>query len=481
MSAPILPGFFPDPSICRANDTYYLVTSSFEYVPGIPIHSSVDLLNWEPIGHAVPDPRAIHAESGRSGASQGLFAPTIRYHDGRFHVTTTSIQDVARGQLLVSASDPRGPWSEPVYVEGTPGIDPDLTWDEDGTCLLTWRSFFPGGIRQVAIDPMSGARLGDERALWSGSGLSDTEAPHLIRRGDWWYLIVAEGGTHLGHAVSVARSRSPRGPFESHPRNPIFSHRSTANEVQGTGHADLLELADGTWAMVYLGIRQAGAFPGFHVLGRETYLAGAEWQDDWPVVTPERFALNVGDHSFCDDLTAEPLHPRWIAPSISPGDVVSPGGRLARSRDAGSSEGTRVLCTRVRDRSWEAIAEFEGDGCLSVRIDADHWYGVESEGNSARARGVVGAFERVSDRVRLRDGDRLAVRAVAQHVEFSNDGGPDTIHLGVQRAEDFMEVARFDGRYLSTEVAGGFTGRVIGVESLGYATAVRAVEYRSLG
>ena len=282
MSQPILPGFFPDPSVCRVGETYWLVNSTFEYVPGVPIHRSEDLLRWDLVGHALPDAAVVNAAPGRAGASQGIFAATIRHRDGLFYVTTTRIRDIERGQLIVHASNPAGLWSEPVYVAGTSGIDPDLAWTDDGSCLLTWAGKAPAGIHQVPVDPRSGERLGDEAVVWEGTGLAYTEGPHLIRRGEWWYLVVAEGGTHLGHGVSIARSREPRGPFEGHPRNPIFSHRSLPHEVQATGHPDLFELADGSWAMVYLAIRPAGAFPFFHVNGRETFLAGVDWEDDWP-------------------------------------------------------------------------------------------------------------------------------------------------------------------------------------------------------
>src|SRR5690606_26324974 len=128
-------------------------------------------------------------------------------------------------QLLFTAENPAGPWSDPVVVPGTVGIDPDLAWDEDGTCYLTWCAF-EGGIAQVTIDPTTGAVLSERRSLWSGTGMKAPEGPHLYRVGDWWYLLIAEGGTERGHSVSVARSRRPDGGFEPHPANPILTHRS---------------------------------------------------------------------------------------------------------------------------------------------------------------------------------------------------------------------------------------------------------------
>lgn len=474
---PILPGFFPDPSICRVGDAYYLANSTFEYVPGVPIHRSHDLLTWELVGHALTDAAVVNAAPGRPGASQGIFAPTIRHRDGTFFIATTSIRDVGRGQLVVHATDPAGPWSAPAYVPQTPGIDPDLAWSDDGTCLLTWRGFTRPGIHQVPIDPCTGERLGESTVIWEGSGLADTEAPHLLRRGDWWYLVVAEGGTHLGHSVSVARARDPRGPFEAHPANPIFSHRSLDHEVQATGHADLVERVDGTWAMVYLGIRPAGAFPRFHANGRETFLAGVEWRDGWPAVIEDRFDVPAADTAFVDHFDADTLHGRWASPSVAPAQVATPHGALALSRAPEETDGRAVLATRIRDHEWHASAAFSGDACLGVRIDGSHWYGVETLGAVVRVRAVVGALTQTVATAPLQDGDALAIRAVREPVEFDNTRGPDELLLGVDRDGAFVELARLDGRYLSTEVAGGFTGRMLTVEALAEDVAVQWVQY----
>src|SRR5690606_29267786 len=179
-----------------------------------------------------------------------------------------------------------GPWSEPVFVREAIGIDPDLAWDDDGTCYLTWHDldFVRGGkgIIQAPVDPMTGELLAPAYPVWQGSGMIAAEGPHLHRVGDWWYLMLAEGGTERGHSVTIARAPHPSGPYEACPHNPILTRRSTGHPVQNTGHADLVERSDGSWAAVYLGVRVQGSTPGFHVLGRETFLAGVEWIDGWP-------------------------------------------------------------------------------------------------------------------------------------------------------------------------------------------------------
>ncbi|WP_062467142.1 glycoside hydrolase family 43 protein [Demequina maris] len=479
-TSPILPGFHPDPSICRAGDAYYVATSSFEYVPGVPIHRSTDLVTWELVGHAIADADVVAAPSGAAGASSGIFAPTLRHHGGRFWLATASIRRIGEGQLITHAADPAGPWSAPVFVPGTIGIDPDLAWDEDGTCLLTWRGFGPPGIHQVPIDPESGARLGEETVIWEGTGLADTEGPHLYRRGGWWYLMVAEGGTHLGHGVSVARSRSPRGPFEAHPANPILSHRSTEHPVQAVGHADMVERADGTWAMVHLGIRQAGSHPRFHVLGRETFVAGVDWVDDWPAVVEDRSDLPARDRAWADAFDAPALDARWVAPSADPASFARVGDGLVldEGRAAAEPEQGRVLCARIVDRGWDAsVAVVDGDACLSVRIDASHWYGVERVGGAVRARAVSAPFDQVLGEAPAAAGDRLAIRVCPSEPALGESAGPDVVGLGVERDGAFVALAELDGRHLSTEVAGGFTGRMLGVEALGGPARVSEARY----
>ena len=189
------------------------------------------------------------------------------------------------------------------------GSAPELSvLDDDGTCYVTYCSTDPDlpGIAQARVDLAAGTLLGDPVRLWSGTGLAFPEAPHLYRREGLWYLMIAEGGTERGHAVSIARSDRPDGPFEPAPGNPLLSHRSTTHPVQNTGHADLVRTADGTWAVVYLGVRPRGVTPMFHVNGRETFLAGVDWVDGWPVVDELRYARPV----LVPPLTRIPLGPR---------------------------------------------------------------------------------------------------------------------------------------------------------------------------
>ena len=213
---PIIPGFYPDPSICRVGRDYYLVTSSFEYFPGVPIFHSRDLVHWRQIGHCLTRPSQLPLHEAK--ASKGIYAPTLRHHAGRFYMVTTNTSH--GGNFWVTAEDPAGEWSEPVWLD-QPGIDPSLLFD-DGKVYLT-----SSGNAQCQIDPATGKRLGDLRRTWAGTGGGFLEAPHLYKIRGRYYLVTAEGGTGRGHMVTIARADNPWGPFENCPHNPILSNRGS--------------------------------------------------------------------------------------------------------------------------------------------------------------------------------------------------------------------------------------------------------------
>ncbi|SDY66358.1 glycoside hydrolase family 43 protein [Herbiconiux ginsengi] len=472
MNEPIIAGFHPDPSICRVGDRYYLATSSFEYLPGVPVFTSTDLVNWELLGNALDRPSQLATQPGVGGASGGVYAPTLRHHDGLFWLVTTNIHEVARGHLIVHSKGPEGPWSEPAHVPGLIGIDPDLFWDESGVCHLTWSDVMNGGISSASIDPFTGAVLSTPTHLWNGTGGAHAEGPHLYSRDGWYYLLVAEGGTGAGHMVTVARSRSLEGPFEPDPANPILTHRSTAQPVQATGHADLVELSDGSWALVHLGVRPRGSFPRWHTNGRETFLAGIDWSDGWPVVVEDRFEPPTTTRDFVDTFTAPRLHPRWVSPAVHPAAFAHPGdGGLAleAGRDPESAAAERMLATRVEDMHWSASLDGVGDVALSVRIDDAHQAIVERIGDRVRARIVIGPLDQVLATATVAStSGSLLLRSIPFEAAPGARKGPDLLVLGrTDESGAERELCSIDGRYLSTEVAGGFTGRMLGMEALG--------------
>lgn len=282
---PVIPGFHPDPSIVRVGEDYYLVTSSFEYFPGVPIFHSRDLVNWEQIGHCLTRPSQVALSSAKS--SGGIYAPTLRYHDGVFYMITTNVS--GGGNFYVTATEPGGDWSEPITIKGDAagGIDPSLFFDDDGKVYFTREGDGEkGGIFQSEIDITTGKLAAKPIEIWSGTGGIWPEGPHLYKIGEYYYLMIAEGGTSYGHMETLARASAPMGPFEAYSRNPILTQSNSPDSpIQATGHGDLVQLPDGGWWMVLLGIRPSDGTGHHHHLGRETFLAPVTWDSsNWPTV-----------------------------------------------------------------------------------------------------------------------------------------------------------------------------------------------------
>lgn len=288
---PILEGFSPDPSVCVVGDDYYLVTSTFAYFPGVPIYHSKDLVNWTQIGNVLDREEQLPLQNAEH--SQGIFAPSIRYHDGIFYMTTTNVTN--GGNFYVTATNPAGPWSDPYYLENAPGIDPSLFFDEDGKCYYVGTRPNPKGVTYNGdwevwlqeLDLETHQLVGLSTALWKGA-LRDAiwpEGPHIYKKDGYYYLMIAEGGTSFNHAITIARSEKIEGPYIGNKNNPILTHRHLGKDfpVCNVGHGDLVETPDGKWYMTCLASR---IFDGYSNLGRETFLAEVVWEDGWPVVNP---------------------------------------------------------------------------------------------------------------------------------------------------------------------------------------------------
>jgi xylan 1,4-beta-xylosidase len=476
---PVVPGFHPDPSICRVGDEYFLAVSSFTYFPGVPIFRSTNLVDWTQIGNALDRTSQLDLTGTESMTSGGVFAPTLRHHGGRFWMITTVMREMQLQNFFVTARDAAGPWSEPVTVD-LPGIDPDIAWDDDGTC---WVHGALGEIRRHRIDPSTGAVLGESERTWSGTGMQFPEAPHLFRRKGTWYLLVAEGGTERGHAASIARAPSPLGPWESCPTNPIISHRSTDRPIQNTGHADFVEATDGSWWMVLLGTRPKGYTPGWHGIGRETFLAPVDWVDGWPV--PGELALEMpfdppgpaaepapGDR---EDFDGDDLGPAWISvrrPLGTAASTTERPGWLTLHGDDGDLDGPypTFLGRRQIDRLCRIRTLVEVDDALEaglgLRMDEGHHASIAVVRGEVVARLRVGPTERIERRA-VGDGSVVLGIDVDEHPDGFL-GGPDLLRLGTEAVDGTLDVLlEVDGRYLSTEVAGGFVGRVVGLYAVG--------------
>ena len=476
---PLIPGFNPDPSVVLVDGAYFVATSTFEYLPGIPIYRSTDLITWEQIGNVITrDSQLDLADAPTLG---GVWAPTIRFHDGRFWLIV--VVAMGPGCLLFSAVDPAGPWSEPTKLPGIGGIDPDVAWDVDGTAYVTYSGLATTGpnvgehlgVQQVRVDLETGQTLEEPRSLWSGTGLKFPEAPHLYHRGDYWYLMIAEGGTERGHGVSIARASSPEGPFESFVGNPFLSARSTSRPIQNTGHGDLVETPDGGTAMILLGMRPLGLTQAFSALGRETFITSVTWRDGWPVADPVELRPRLGTTEYSTDFSEQTLDNGWLAIRTHPADIVELTGSSLRLRGAGATlsdahpvfVGRRQLnqtCTATT-----TIDASQGTGGITVRYDEDHHVEVEvtgsPEGNTVVGRISLSGIQQ-SWTARLPAGP-LEIALESRPIE--GDFGvamlsSDRIILSARGADgEIVTVAEVDGRYLSAETAASFTGRVIGL------------------
>ncbi len=474
---PVIPGFHPDPSVCRAGDEFILVTSSFTYFPGVPVFRSRNLVDWEQIGNVLDRPAQLNLTRTRDWSSLGIYAPTIRHHDDRFWVITTNVGSAGATTFLVTAEDPAGPWSDPVPVP-VAGIDPDLAWDDDGSCWVHFSGL--GGIARCRIDPSTGQVIAGPDPTWSGTGLQYPEAPHVFERDGTWYLMIAEGGTHGGHGVSIARGPSAEGPWESGPSNPILSHRSTDRPIQNTGHADMVAAVDGSWWMVLLGVRPQGVAPGFHVLGRETFLTPVEWADGWPVPGDLQLEMDfrppgpgqpvaVGGR---DDFDTAELAPHWVGIRRSPHSLASllgrPGWLVVHGDEATLDSPEPVFVGRRQQHQHCLVRALvdpgtSTEGGLAVLMDETSHYEVAIRRGRMIARARVGPLDDIVGDAPGPPEPVVLTIATEPHVH-----GPDVVALGYQDGEGRSHtLARLDGRYLSTETTGGFLGRIIGMYAVG--------------
>lgn len=471
---PLLPGFNPDPSIVRVGDDYYTVTSTFEYLPGIPVHHSRDLVTWTQIGNVAVRDEQLGAHSAPTNL--GVWAPTIRYHDGLFHLIVTDT--AGRGTCLFTSSDPAGPWSDGVVV-ALEGIDPDLAWDQAGNAYVTYSGLVLSGpelgthrgIEQIRIDTTTGEVLGEKASLWSGDGGMFPEAPHLYEIGEHWYLIVAEGGTERGHSISIARSSSPSGPFTSCPHNPLVTARGTARSVQCTGHGDLFEGPDGQWYVIMLGTRPRGMVRSFSALGRETFISPARWTEDgWLEIDPVE--LNPREaFGWREDFDAE-LGPQWIGVRRRPDQLADLTARPGWLTLSGEGEGMGAFRPvfvghRQQHQTCEIRAVVDasaGVGGLVVRYDDEFHYEVEVSGRQVTARAVIPGFAREASADAPDGPVELVLTSRVPVAEGLGHVSSDVVGLGFVGVDGEVELlAEVDGRYLSNETAGSFTGRVFGL------------------
>lgn len=471
---PIIPGFYPDPSICRAGEDYYIVTSSFGYYPGIPIWHSKDLVHWQQIGHCLTKESQLQLDGAK--ISEGVWAPTIRYHEGRFYMVTTNEKKC--GHFYVWTDDPAGEWSEPIYVDQS-GIDPSLFFEDDKVYFTSTGTEQGIGIYQCEIDIKTGKKLTDSHFIWQGTGGKFTEAPHLYKVNDYYYLMCAEGGTEYGHTEVVARSKSPYGPFESCPYNPILTHRSSGRKIQSTGHADLLQAVDGSWWAVFLGVRPV-SYPYRHHIGRETFLAPVHWTDDgWPIignqgtVELEEQAPNLPFVEWertanRDEFTGAYLNDSWTFIRSGVQTTWSLSEResfltITGSSDRLSSSGyPAFIGRRQQHHSCEVTVRIEYDprdddeaGLTVFMDDLNHYDLALTKVNGQMQfvmRRQIGSLidEKYSEPIAGIDVEIRIEATKADYIFYYREGN-----------RQWNKIGKGETRLLSTEVTGGFTGVLI--------------------
>lgn len=491
---PIIPGFYPDPSICRVDEDYYLVNSTFEYFPGLPIFHSRDLVHWRQIGHVLDRPSQLNLDGIRP--SGGLYAPTIRYHDGTFYVINTLVGGKApeSGNFIVTASDPAGPWSEPYWLEDAPGIDPSLLFDDDGRAWYVGNRHVEQGRYtgdcEIWLQELDLKRMrlkGQKHVLWNGA-LKDArwaEGPHLYKINGTYYLMIAEGGTGHDHAVTIARSQAITGPYEPNLRNPILTHRHLGLDyaIVGTGHADLVETQNGEWWLVCLAMRPYGGY--YYNLGRETFLTPVRWEDGWPVVSPgvgrvefEHPAPNLPECRWpsrpaCDNFESRALDLCWNFLRTPRETFYSlaerPGYLRLRLRPQMLSEWANPSFVGRRQQhvhfAARAVMEFtpggphEEAGLVLLQNNDFHFRFVVTQDTERvpivrLVRREKGAETTLAEQSAPAGRVYFRVEAHEQDYDFFIAGEPEAWQTVAERV---------DGRILSTPVAGGFVGAYIGM------------------
>jgi len=471
---PIIPGFHSDPSVCRVGEDYYLITSTFEYFPGVPVFHSKDLVNWEQIGYCIHRPEQLPA-------GINTFAATIRYHEGVFYMITTNLAGRS-GNYYVTASNPAGPWSDPIWIK-IGGIDPDLFFDDDGKVYVISSPF-----ELFEIDIKTGKLLTEGRKVWNGTGGRYAEGPHIYKKDGFYYLMAAEGGTEEAHSETIARSNNIWGPYTENPANPILAHANAAGQgipIQGVGHADMIEAHDGSRWIVFHGYRNISD-KTHHILGRETCLAPVTWpKNGWPVVN--------GNGTATVDMTCPtlPLKPFSAKPERTDFDSDKPGlewnyiqnpdlnnysldARKGFLRLKGSAQtiNTRSTSTFIGRR----LEDFYFTAATRIEFDPKN----ENEEAGMILLNNGSHFDIL---IQNKDGKRVLVvklqfgRTIYKSQEIALKPGPVDLQIKGEKTtftfsyrqgnEKFMDVETTDSKFLATETVGFFTGVYVGLYATG--------------
>jgi alpha-N-arabinofuranosidase len=490
----------------RVGDDYYLVTSSFAYFPGLPIFHSTDLVSWKQIGHALTRRSQLRLENGQ-GISRGIFAPTLRFHDGLFYLITTDVDGI--GNFYITAEDPAGPWSDPVLLPEIQGIDPDLFFDDDGRVYIAHNGEPEGqalyqGHRAIWLweyDLANRRVLKDSGRVIVNGGVDLTkqpiwiEAPHIFRYQGWYYLSCAEGGTADQHSQVIFRTRELDEPFVPYDKNPILTQRDLdpdrPNPITSTGHADMVQTVEGDWWAVFLGIRPYDR--EYHNTGRETFLLPVRWQDGWPVIldagteVPYRVPRpstgasdpsappQSGNFTWRDEFDAPELKPDWSRIRTSEREWFSidagAGVLELEALPVSLQEKTQPAYLGRVQQHLEFVASTRMElprtdgvtaGLVAFQSSDFHYFlGVHRSAGSYEIflREVRAGSEKVVARASFTSSDPWIVLGLDQ------EKAQLSFFYQLSSSESQVLISGVDARLLSTQVAGGFVGTTLGLHA----------------
>ena len=474
-SNPVIKGFYPDPSVCFADDKYYLVSSSFQYIPGVPLFESDDLINWKQLGYVLTRKNQVMLD--KINSSGGVFAPTIRFNDSRFYMVTTN--DTTHQNFYVYTDDIYGEWSDPIFVDQG-GIDPSLYFENGHTYFISngVDEYGKGGVIQCEIDIDTGKKLSHSKCIWQGSGGRYLESPHMYQINGSYYLMAAEGGTEYGHMVTYARADSVWGEFINYPRNPVLTNRNKAPEIiQGIGHGDLICDKNGDWHILCLGFRQIHIWQPYHILGRETFLIPVQFDNDgWFTAgndgTAEMFYEIEGDFTQNEKklYTFENTdwgidwcylrHPNMSNYELFDDKIIMHGTDITLD----DCDTPTFICLRQRDFDFELSVDVSidcGEAGVTVYSCENEHYEVairkDNDGFEAILKLNIGGIKHIQNAVKLSSPKTtMLVKANSHFYEFLISDNANVTSLGGGMS-----------KYLSSEVSGGFTGNVLGLYAVG--------------
>lgn len=499
---PILAGFYPDPSITRAGDDYYLVTSSFSYSPGVPIFHSTDLVNWKSLGHVLVTPTQLPLYKQQT--SRGIYAPTIRYHDGTFYLITTLVD--VRGNFIVTAKNPAGPWSEPILLPEIGGIDPDLFFDDDGRVYIAHNDAPAGeplynGHRAIWLwefDLKTKKVIQESRKLIVNGGADLAkkpvwiEAPHIYKINGWYYLLCAEGGTGHDHSEVVFRTRNLNQPFVPYTDNPIITQRdlntNRTNPVTTAGHADLIQTKEGDWWAVFLATRSYDK--KFYNTGRETFLLPVKWKSEWPIILAQgkkipyqldapAISTNMknsepmtGNFIWKDNFSGNALQHHWVSlrTADSPFYQLQTNSIQLQALNIGLDEleqpsflGRRQQHTRFKASTELGMpAEKTSAGIVALQSETAHYYFAATSINGKTQLFIEQANKSAPKIIRTVSAADIGKRLT---LAIEGNAGKISFYYYNNKGNKKTVLKNADAKILSTEVAGGFVGTLLGIHA----------------